>query len=73
MDQYFTSMPYVLILVRNVCSYYVYVRSVVVIQLSTAKECHCIEYYSIWNLPIGDIDTFHTELKNAAMPSFVSL
>ena len=73
MDQYLTSKPYVLILVRNDGSYYVYVRSVVVIQLSTAKECHCIEYYSIWNLPIGYIDTTHTELKSAVMTSFFSL
>ena len=35
MDQYLTSIPSVLILVRNACKYYVCMRSVFVIQLPT--------------------------------------
>ena len=78
MDQYLTYMSSVLIMVRNACSYYVCMRSVVVIQLSTltAKEMSLNTMVSgIYQCfaMIGDIDTTHTELMNAAMPSFVSL
>ena len=78
-DQYLTSMTTVLILVRNACSYYVCMHSVVVVQLPTltAKEMSPLNtmvsgIYQCLAI-IGDIDTTHIELMNAAMPYFVSL
>ena len=80
MDQYLTSMPTVLILVRNACSYYVCMLSVFVVQLPTlttkgnvtALNNMVSGTYQCLAI-IGDIDTTHTELMNAAMPFFVSL
>ena len=48
MDQYLTSMPSVLIMVRNACSYYVCMRSVVVIQLPTLTAKEMSLHWILW-------------------------
>ena len=49
-DQKLTSMPSVMILVRNACSYYVCMRSVVVIQLPTLTAKKMSLHWMLWYL-----------------------
>ena len=81
MDQYLTLMPFVLILVRNAFSYYLYMHAL--------SDCDTTSYpngkgnVTALNTMVsgnyqclaitGGIDTTHTELMNAAMSSFISL
>ena len=48
MDQYLTSMPSVLIMVRSACSYYVCMRSVAVIQLPTLIAKKMSLHWKLW-------------------------
>ena len=68
MDQYLTSMSFVLIMVRNACGYYVLMRSMVVIKCPTLKTKGNVTamntmvsgIYQCLAI-IGNIDTTHTE------------